>query len=57
MLTSKKAIISDLLNNLKICVREKFQKNPSIIYIKSSELNISDPSGIEFNVKIMESLN
>jgi hypothetical protein len=43
---------------LKNKVKENFYNNPSLIYIKSSEHAIVDPSsGIEFNVKIMESLN
>ena len=58
MLASKKSAIIELLGNLKTLVREKFCHNPSIVYIKSSEHTVKDQaSGIEFNVKIMESLN
>ena len=58
MLASKKSALIDLLANLKTLVKEKFYNNPSIVYIKSSEHAIKDlNSGIDFNVKIMESLN
>lgn len=57
MIASKKTMLTELINNLKPLVREKFHNNPSIIYIKSSENAVHDPSGIDFNVKIMESLN
>jgi hypothetical protein len=58
MLASKKSILTELLSSLKTVVREKFHNNPSIVYIKSSEHTVKDhASGIDFNVKIMESLN
>jgi ATP adenylyltransferase len=49
-------IIRELLGTLKGRVREGFHNNQAIVYIKSSEHTVKDQE-IEFNVKIMESLN
>ena len=45
----------EFLSHLRAKVRDNYSKNPSIHYIKSSEDMIPD-SGIDFNVKILESL-
>ncbi len=56
--TAPRQVIKELLTTLKHKVKENFHNNPSLIYIKSSEHLIKDPSsGIDFNVKIMGSLN
>ena len=57
MLSNKNHLFTELLTSLRPLVIEKFSNNPSIVYIKSSEHIIKDPYGIDFNVKILESLN
>ena len=49
--------LKEILSSLKHKVKDQFINNPALIYIKSSEHSVTDPSGIEFNIKIMESLN
>lgn len=57
MIGTKGSGLRELLSTLKMKVKDSFKNNPALVYIKSSEHIISDPHGIEFNVKIMESLN
>ena len=44
------------MQSLKTKVKDNFYNNPSIVYIPSAEHTIVD-QGIEFNVKILESLS
>ncbi|TNV76948.1 hypothetical protein FGO68_gene119 [Halteria grandinella] len=54
---SSQQAFKDFLTSLKSLVKERFISNPALVFIKSSHHQLKcEKSGIEFNVKILESL-